>query len=182
MITMATNAVHKARMLFTSPPIHRGPGMGSLLDERIGDPQCLRFGHVAFDSDDGPVVVDEERVGGQAQGLAPDVPVRVGEEELVGLARDPVALVTVNRDLLDGGSVSEHLAEELGVGFAVDLSDEDRNAGLARGLEAWTGLVDERHLALRRRGRRGQKANLLWPARGSRDPTRPSTFAPAPRQ
>src|SRR5260370_2055923 len=177
MVAMATEGVSEARMLLPWPAILRGPGMGSLLDERIGDPQCLRFGHVAFDSDDGPVVVDEERVGGQAQGLAPDVSVRVGEEELVGLARDPVALVTVNRDLLDGGSVSEHLAEELGVGFAVDLSDEDRNAGLARGLEAWTGLVDERHLALRRRGRREQNGDLIWRAPGSRHLNVPRTFS-----
>src|SRR6266849_9615783 len=106
-ITRAPIASTKARMFFTSPPIHRCRGMGSISGQRGSDLQRLGLGELALDPDDNAVVVDEERVRGKAQRLVAEIAAGIDEEEDVRLAGDPVALVPVDGHLFQVGTGSE---------------------------------------------------------------------------
>src|SRR5260370_29542005 len=134
-------------MLFTSPPIHRWASTGSSSGKGGGDLQRLGLSQVALDSDDDPALVDQECVRGQAQRLAAEVAVGVGEENLVRLAGDPPTLVPVDGHVFDGRALPKHLAEVVGVYPAADLGDEDSDSGLSRCLEARARLINQIHLA-----------------------------------
>src|SRR5713226_9258370 len=131
-ITSAPIANTKPRMLFTSPPIHRWAPTGSSSGKGRGDLQRLRLGQVAFDADVEAALVDQERVRGQAQRLAAEVAVGVGEEDLVRLAGDPPTLVPVHGHVFDGRALPEHLAEVDRLHPAAYLGDQDGDSGLPR--------------------------------------------------
>src|SRR3989442_10711610 len=80
-ITNAPIATNKARMLFTSPPIHRRRAAGSRSGKRGCDLERLGFREIALDPNDRAVVVEDERIRRQAEGLVAEVSVGVGEEE-----------------------------------------------------------------------------------------------------
>src|SRR6266536_3308718 len=73
------------RMLLTSRPIHRTRPAGSSADGSR-DLDCLVFGQLALDPEEGVVM---------------RVAVGVREDEVVRVARDPVAGVAAYRDLFD---------------------------------------------------------------------------------
>src|SRR5262249_9252868 len=118
------HAIADVRMLVTSPPIHRSIGDGSS-GERSGDVERLCFCHVAFDAHDRAVVVEDQRVRGQAHRLAVEAAVGVGEGEGMRAARDPVALVSPDADLLDRRVRAEHLLKEDLVHLALRFGDQD---------------------------------------------------------
>ena len=114
-------------MLITSPRIHRRARAGSL--DRHCDANRLVLRHVALDPDKCPVVVEDQRVAGEPQGVEVLPAVRVDEEEVVWLAGDPVTDVPADVDLLDRPAGPERLLEEDLVELAARLHDEDGHPG-----------------------------------------------------
>src|SRR6266571_6416473 len=165
------------RMLLTSRPIHRTRPAGSSADGSR-DLDCLVFGQLALDPDEGAVVVEEQGVGRQAEGVVMRVAVGVREDEVVRVARDPVAGVAAYRDLFDVHIRTERLLEVVLVDHAASLRDEQRNSGQPGDGDVGALRVDERDLATgRASGRRRHQVDLVGRTERGRDLDLPAEVA-----